>query len=73
MSTVSVSEIVAKTIRIFVLEDGIDFGALTILIGANGSGKSNRYRSLNSFRKALWALELMTKGGGQVSRTPFLS
>ena len=41
MSTVSVSKIVAKNYKNIHLEDGIDFGALTILIGANGSGKSN--------------------------------
>ena len=41
MSTVSVSRIVARNYKNIRLEDGIDFGALTILIGANGSGKSN--------------------------------
>ena len=38
MSTVSVSRIVARNYKNIRLEDGIDFGALTILIGANGSG-----------------------------------
>ena len=41
MSTVSVSKLVTKNYKNLRLEDGIDFGALTVFIGANGSGKSN--------------------------------
>ena len=41
MSAVSVSKIVTKNYKNLRLEDGIDFGALTVFIGANGSGKSN--------------------------------
>ena len=41
MSTVSVSKLVAKNYKNIRLEDGIDFGALSILVGPNGSGKSN--------------------------------
>ncbi len=41
MSTVAVSRIVAKNFKNIRLEDGIDLGALTLFIGANGSGKSN--------------------------------
>ena len=41
MSTVSVSKLVAKNYKNLRLEDGIDFGALSILVGPNGSGKSN--------------------------------
>ena len=41
MSTVSVSKIVTKNYKNIRMEDGIAFGALTVFIGANGSGKSN--------------------------------
>ena len=41
MNTVSISEIVAKNYKNIRLEKGIEFGDLTVLIGANGSGKSN--------------------------------
>ena len=41
MGTVSVSKIVTKNYKNIRLEEGIEFGALTIFIGANGSGKSN--------------------------------
>ncbi len=38
---VSISRLVARNYKNIRLEDGIEFGALSILIGANGSGKSN--------------------------------
>ena len=41
MGVVSVSKITARNYKNIRLEDGIEFGALTILIGPNGSGKSN--------------------------------
>jgi hypothetical protein len=41
MSAVSVSKLVTQNYKNIRLEDGIDFGALTVFIGANGSGKSN--------------------------------
>ncbi|MCY3993974.1 MAG: AAA family ATPase [Caldilineaceae bacterium] len=41
MSTVSVSRIVTTNYKNLRLGDGIDFGALTVLLGSNGSGKSN--------------------------------
>ena len=41
MSAVSVSKLVTKNYKNIRLEDGIDFGALSILVGPNGSGKSN--------------------------------
>ena len=53
MSTVSVSEIVAKNYKNIRLEDGIDFGALTILIGANGSGKSNLISLFELLQKSI--------------------
>ena len=53
MSTVSVSEIVAKNYKNIRLEDGIDFGALTILIGANGSGKSNLISLFEFLQKSI--------------------
>ena len=41
MSTISVSRIVTKNYKNIRLDNGIDFGELTIFIGPNGSGKSN--------------------------------
>ena len=41
MSTVSVSRIVTTNYKNLQLGNGIDFGPLTVLIGSNGSGKSN--------------------------------
>lgn len=41
MGTVSVSRIVTKNYKNLRLGNGIDFGALTVLLGSNGSGKSN--------------------------------
>ena len=41
MSAVSVSKLVTKNYKNVRLEDGLDLGALTVFIGANGSGKSN--------------------------------
>ena len=41
MNSVSISEIVAKNYKNIRLENGIEFGDLTVLVGANGSGKSN--------------------------------
>jgi predicted ATPase len=41
MSTVSVSKVTTKNYKNIRLEEGLDWGALTVLIGANGSGKSN--------------------------------
>ena len=41
MSAVSVSKLVTKNYKNIRLEDGLDLGALTVFIGANGSGKSN--------------------------------
>lgn len=41
MRMVSISGLVARNYKNIRLEDGIDFGALSIFIGANGSGKSN--------------------------------
>ena len=41
MSTVSVSKLTTKNYKNLRLRDGLDFGSLTVFIGANGSGKSN--------------------------------
>ena len=41
MGVVSVSKITARNYKNIRLEDGIDLGPLTILIGPNGSGKCN--------------------------------
>ena len=41
MSIASISKIVTRNYKNIKMDRGIDFGALTILIGANGSGKSN--------------------------------
>ena len=41
MSTICVSKVATTNFKNLRLKDGIDFGDLTILIGSNGSGKSN--------------------------------
>lgn len=41
MSTVQVSKLTSKNYKNICLEDGLELGSLNILIGANGSGKSN--------------------------------
>lgn len=41
MSTICVSKVATRNFKNLRLENGIDFGDLTILIGSNGSGKSN--------------------------------
>ena len=41
MSAVAVSKIITRNYKNLRLEDGFDFGALSIWVGPNGSGKSN--------------------------------
>ena len=53
MNSVSVSKITTKNYKNVRLEEGIDLGALTIFIGANGSGKSNVISLLQFLQESL--------------------
>jgi len=53
MNGVSVSRIISKNYKNLRLEEGIDLGALTVLIGANGSGKSNVISLLQFLQESL--------------------
>ena len=53
MNIVSVSKIIAHNYKNIKLENGIDFGALNILIGPNGSGKSNVIALLQFLQESL--------------------
>jgi len=52
-NTASVSRITAKNFKNVRLEDGIEFGALTIFVGTNGSGKSNVISLLQFLQESL--------------------
>lgn len=53
MSKVSVSKLVGSNYKNLSLDDGIDFGALNVLIGPNGSGKSNVIALLQFLQECL--------------------
>lgn len=53
MNTVSVSKIIGYNYKNLELRDGIDFGALNVLIGPNGSGKSNVIALLQFLQESL--------------------
>lgn len=53
MSTVSVSRIVTTNYKNLRLGKGIDFGALTVFLGSNGSGKSNLIALFEFLRQSI--------------------
>ena len=62
MNTISVSRITSRNYKNLRLNEGIELGALNILIGPNGSGKSNLVSLLRFLQ------ECLTRSGGDEQR-----
>lgn len=57
MSTISVSRVSTKNYKNIHLTEGMDLGSLTVLIGANGSGKSNVLSLLQFLQDSIAGVE----------------